>query len=60
MAEHGKMKDKEFIRQVLMVEMQRLSHELMKCKLIHDHIDDYDFYVMPEAEPQDFISNTRH
>ena len=54
------MKDKEFIRQVLMVEMQRLSHELMKCKLIHDHIDDYDFYVMPEAEPQDFISNTRH
>ena len=54
------MKDKEFIRQVLMVEMQRLSHELMKCKLSHDHIDDYDFYVMPEAEPQDFISNTRH
>mgnify|MGYP001594606117 CR=1 FL=1 len=51
------MKDKEYIKQVLIFQMNHLANELAKCKFIYDHADDYDFYTVPVADFNDLPAN---
>ena len=53
------MNKKDYIKKSLELQINFLANEIEKCKLLYDHIDDYEFYVVPEVEDND-LHTTKH